>query len=615
MALPVVSQPNNVPTLAPTVAPAPQNQPTLAPQVQSAPAAPQPVSLPVQSAPAQQHNLPVENQPANQQQSLAVQLPPIVTAIQTAINRGADPSSILQAISRQNPQQGTAIQTALSRGATPQQVLTEIVNQNSGITPQSPQQHVGFVQSLIQSIARPFLRPLVGLYNAGAATVKGIEGDSQAGLVEANKTRDLGYFGQVKPTMLKSIGQGAGKSFLDTGGTGAELAANFVGAEGAVGAGEDLIKGAAGAAVKAGIKQGAISGGLAGFGSSLEENNPSIGNTITKTLEGTIGGGVTGGVLTGLPALAISTSKAIRDTISPSVETALTKAIKPAKNNTGWFDALKNVVPDIQETARLTKTPINNLDDLANVIKQTKDRFWQSYQDILDTANARANPQSIPANTIPTAQKYAVLQLESKYGSTLVNPRYVPYVDGNKIADAMVNSLDERTITQNPQKFAQIFELSQTYRKPLTFNQAEDFLQSSNNELYSYYAKNKVSQKVAASDPDVAPVLAEANALRDALYTKLNALTGDNAAILKKKYGDLTNIQNEVIGRKNVVARQNPDTLAEQLSYAQAGGKILKSVVNMKFGDAAEGAAQAVTSHLLKQKNSTDSLIQSAFSR
>jgi hypothetical protein len=572
--LPVVSQPNNVPTLAPTVAPIPQNQPTLAPQVQPAPSAPQPAQLPVQSAPTQPQpqNLPVAKQPANQQQSISVQLPPIVTAIQTAINRGADPLTILKAIGDQNPAQQAPIQTALSRGATPQQVLTEIVQQNSGLPPNpqdAPPQHVSFIQSLVQSIARPFLRPAVSLYNAAAGTLKGIEGDSQAGVQEATKERDLGYFGKVKPIL---------KPGLDAAGNAAELAANFVGGEGAVGAGEDLIKGAAGAAVKTGIKEGAIAGGTAGFGSALQDNNPNLKSVAEKTLEGAIGGAITGGVLTGLPALAVGTAKATKNTIAPSVEVALTKAIKPAKNNTGWFDAIKNVVPDIQETAQKLKIPVNNLEDFSNVIKLTKDRIWKTYTDIL-------------------------------------GPQADHTIDGNQIADAMLNSLDKRTQVQNPGLVERLIEKAGTYRKPLSLADAEDFLQSANNDLHNFYAKNKVGQKVAASDPEVAPVLAEAGTLRDALYSKLNDLTGQDAALLKKKYGDLSNIQNEVIGRKNVAARQNPDNLGSQLNTAQAVGNILESVADMKLGSAAKGVGQFAASKYLQRKNSTDGLIQSAFSR
>ena len=42
------------------------------------------------------------------------------------------------------------------------------------------------------------------------------------------------------------------------------------------------------------------------------------------------------------------------------------------------------------------------------------------------------------------------------------------------------------------------------------------------------------------------------------LYGKLNELTGADAAQIKKTYGALSNVQNEVTGRLNVNARQSP---------------------------------------------------------
>ena len=582
--LSVVTPPNNVQAGPLPVVAAPQNVPQAPLPVQNAPTAPQPASLPVKSAPSapQPQTLPVQSAPANQQESLAVQLPPIVLAIQTAINRGADPATILSAIGQQNPSMQPTIDKATSMGAQPAQILQEILQQNSGISnPDTPPDHVGFVQSLVQSIARPFLRPAVGLYDAGAGIVAGLKttnGDFSQATAEASKTRDLGYFGKVAPTTLKAPGQGAVKSFLDTAGTGAEIAANFVGGEGAVGAGEDLIKGSLGTAVKTGIKQGAKAGALAGLGSGLQDPNPSIKGVVEKTVEGGIGGGITGGILTGVPALAIKSFTTVADTVAPDAVTALTKAIKPGKTNTGFDAALKMSLPVIEDTSQTMRKPISNINDLADVIKLSKDRIWATYQKIL-------------------------------------GPNSNATIDGNQIADAMVNSVDKRTQIQNPGLVDSLSARADTYRKPLSLADAEDFLQSANNDLHSYYAKNKVGQKVAAADPQIAPTLAEAGALRDALYSKLNDLSGADAAALKKQYGALSNIQNEVIGRANVAARQNPDSLATQINTGQAIGDIAQSVADLKLGSAVKGAAKLAASHYIQNKNSTDGLIQSAFSR
>ena len=64
----------------------------------------------------------------------------------------------------------------------------------------------------------------------------------------------------------------------------------------------------------------------------------------------------------------------------------------------------------------------------------------------------------------------------------------------------MMNSIDKRTALQNPDLAEHIASVADTYRRPLPLDEAEDFLQSANNDLHNYYAKNKVGQRVALGD-------------------------------------------------------------------------------------------------------------------
>jgi hypothetical protein len=187
-------------------------------------------------------------------------------------------------------------------------------------------------------------------------------------------------------------------------------------------------------------------------------------------------------------------------------------------------------------------------------------------------------------------------------------------VDGNKIADAMVSSLDKRFIAQNPEKVKGIIAKADTYRHPITLNDAEEALQSVNNDLHAYYAKNKVAQNVAAQDPEFAYVVNEGEALRKQLYAKLDELTGEQSAELKKRYGALSNLQKEVTPRKNVIARQNPLTLAEQVGYARAGGNVLKNLADFKFGSAVGSAIEFAVPKGIKKLNDPNFLIEKAFS-
>ena len=425
----------------------------------------------------------------------------------------------------------------------------------------SPEKKDGFLKSVVKGIASPFLK--LGATADALSTSKNLGGK---GADNAVKSTPLG---DVQPITTAR----------EAAGVGLELAANAVGGGGAVGIGKGIAKGAVGQALKTGVAQGAKAGALSGAGIGIQKDEATFGAVARDAALGGAIGGVAGGALAAIPGIGIGayrTGKEIKNFVSPETTVALTKAIKPSANNTKFVPALKTVLPDIEETARLTNTPIKNIDALSSVITTTKQRIWKSYE-------------------------------------SLLKPNQTAEIDGNEIADSILSGINKRFAAQNPGKVERITQIAETYRKPLSLEDAEEFLQDANNELHSYYAKNKVGQNAAANDPEVAYVLREAQALRKALYSKLEELTGTDAAALKNKWGALTNIQNEVLKRANVAARQNPDSLAEQLSFASGVGDILTNAGNMQFGNVAKGVGKIATARYLKNKNTTDSLIQSAF--
>src|SRR5262249_34989876 len=141
----------------------------------------------------------------------------------------------------------------------------------------------------------------------------------------------------------------------------------------------------------------------------------------------------------------------------------------------------------------------------------------------------------------------------------------------------------------------------------------EDYLQSANRQLETYYGKNKVGQRVAEADPDMAATVAEVTALRRTLYDALDRLTGPGTADLKSRYGALSNIQNEVARRKLVYQRQQPTGLMEDLGTVHGGGKILGGALSGSPSRIATGIAEIGLARYLKNFNSTDSLIRRAF--
>lgn len=588
--LQVLSAPPNQPTLNPIVQSAPV-QPTLAPRVLSTPQNAPTLAPKVQTQPAQPTLVPqVQSQPQGQQENLPISYGKAIDAIVAAKSRGADANTIIKAIIAQNPEKAPALETALQRGATPDEILAKIIQDNYSPSAGDPaQQQPGFVQGLIRGIVNPFARFGVSIANAGGAAYEGANAavdyaiGNQAGgqqhaqnaaaILDKNKTGvGLGYLGPVK---------GIQKPGLDAAGAGAEVAANFIGGEGAVAAGERVAKGSLKQAIGIGIKEGAKAGGVAGLGLGLQQDNPTAGSVIKNAAEGVVGGAATGGALATVPALAVESyrfTKGLKNFIHPDVEAAFMKALKPGTNNTTFKQAIKLSTPLLSDTEQTLNQPVKNLSDLLSVIKATRQRIWTTVQQRLgDNADLS--------------------------------------IDGNKVADAMIASIDKRFSTQNPAATDRIAATADTYRRAIPVQEAEAFLESANNDLQNFYAKSGFKQRADARNPEIGHVVREADALRTLLNEKISSATGKDFGLLKKQYGALSNLEQVTTKRVNVAERQNPDSFTEQFSNAQAAGKVLKSIANRNFGDAIEGAGQAVTAHLIKVRNTSDALIEHAFNQ
>jgi hypothetical protein len=258
----------------------------------------------------------------------------------------------------------------------------------------------------------------------------------------------------------------------------------------------------------------------------------------------------------------------------------LTRAIKPAKNNTGWARDLNTALPNMKAAESAIGHPVQNIDDAAQAASIAKKQLWQQYEQRLG----------------PAAKMGAI-------------------VDGNQIANSIERSVSKRTALQNPALAERIQKVADTYRRDIPVQEAEDFLQNANDELHSYYAKNKVGQSIAASDPETSSTLAEAQSLRKVLYGKLDQISGPGAFDLKRQYGALTNVENELVGRKNIAARAQPQNLNEQFQMARGAGKIAKGVVTMDAGDVLEGSRSIAVSHWLKERFSSDAMITRAFEK
>jgi hypothetical protein len=308
---------------------------------------------------------------------------------------------------------------------------------------------------------------------------------------------------------------------------------------------------------------------------------------VLSTAAGQVAGGaLQGGLMKAVPEVASTGASAVRSAADATglmdgpPESLMTQAMRGSvnKNNVNWASDVKQAVPLMKSAEPQIGRPIQGIDDALAAAKTAKQSIWQQYQARLNNAGGQSAT-----------------------------------IDGNEIADAMQNSVDKRTALQNPQLADKVKQIADTYRRPIPVQEAEEFLQSANRDLTTYYAKNKVGQQVAQADPETAYQVAETGALRDALYSKMDDLTGPGSAQLKQAYGSLSNVQKVLADRQLVAARQAPQTLPEQLGFLRGVGKIAKSAANMEFGDAAEGVGNMVGARWLAARNSSDAMITRAF--
>lgn len=177
-----------------------------------------------------------------------------------------------------------------------------------------PAVRAGFLQSIAQGVASPFLRVGAsvggvwsGIGNTAQAMGSSLMGD-QAGFernkkearyaLDSNRERDFGYLGKVKPVALQNVGEGALRSFADTAGVGAELGSYAVGGGGVKNVIGQGLKGAIKSSAIQGVKTGVVSGALTGAGTALQEGKSAL-SVIGDTVLGGAVGGALGGVLGG----------------------------------------------------------------------------------------------------------------------------------------------------------------------------------------------------------------------------------------------------------------------------------------------------------------------------
>jgi len=188
------------------------------------------------------------------------------------------------------------------------------------------------------------------------------------------------------------------------------------------------------------------------------------GETREQEIERRVGGA--GQAVMGIPSLihaGASTKSAVQSKLSSDPpERLMTKAVKPSATKTDFETSVSTAMPDLKKAEAILGRPVKSIGDAYRSDDISEESRLEEYE-----------------TTVQQAQK------------SFPNAPSMSTIDGNAIADRMVSSIDKRTRVQSPEIAEKIQRIADTYRRPITLEEAEDFLQSANNELHSFYARIK----------------------------------------------------------------------------------------------------------------------------
>ena len=299
-----------------------------------------------------------------------------------------------------------------------------------------------------------------------------------------------------------------------------------------------------------------------------------VGSRISHAAAGAKEGGI-GGALAG----------AIR-TVAPSEpKTLLIQALKPRATQVEFASALDRAIPEIKSAEQLIGHPVTGLDALVKATQAAKKTIQQQLNQM------RGAQRAIGAE-----------------------------VDLSQVANAMARSIPRKVALERPGALKRLLARADSYRRSFTLDEAEILLRETNAELDGFYAMYPQAQRSAlVSNPGVAALEAQAKALRDAIYNKLDAPgLGTAARELNRRYGALMEVEGTAFRRLNVAARQQPESLSEQIGAVRAAGEYARGTWRLLHGDVAGAADVAAaragrsTARAIKESQTTDALIRRA---
>jgi hypothetical protein len=274
-----------------------------------------------------------------------------------------------------------------------------------------------------------------------------------------------------------------------------------------VGGAQGAVKGEAEGKAKEGAEGGALGGGFgAGFGATLAEAASPIAEGLAKKF--------------GVGTSAVEDAK---------------MGARPGKRNYRFADDFLRAAPHMDDVNALQ--PAKSVEDWADNAAMARESLYK---------------QKIE----PIVAKHATEPL-----------------GGLNIANGIRKEIPDAMKTFKPEEAAKMEQIANQFMPGQVFQlqvaDAEQALQHYNAELAAtgFWSRMPAEREaLLKTDGHIAGLKAAGDAIRDEFYGKLNQLEpGSNVAELKKDYGALRNVEDEIRGRVNVNDRQAPMSLKETI--------------------------------------------------
>lgn len=450
----------------------------------------------------------------------------------------------------------------------------------------------GFFKGLAKSIVKPFAETATTGYNTLAATGKLLSGDTEGANKALETKRDLPFMGVTKPSFTGQEGFGDGVKKMA--GYGAEMASNFIGG-GGVGT---LAKNTVGGLVKQGVKQavktGALSGGIGQLGSSLQDEDSSVGDTALSTAAGTLGGGLVGGVLSvpstlvgaGIKKLFTPIEQKVREAISEAVG----KGIRPSVAGKGTASLQNGYLDDAQEAFHtIAQFKPKFTDDGGNeVVRNPKTRkelldsigqVKRKVYDLYDGLKKSAGEAGARVDTAPIVRELR---------AAADNP------------DVMLNKPEiAKTLTERADMYEQ--------KGVLSAQEAQQLVEGINSRLQSFYRNPNYNE---ASNAAIDALIS--SNVRKGLDDVVTSLTGAEYQPLRNKYKALSSIEKDVAKQVVVESRKVEKGLIDFTDILTAGD-LVRGIVTLNPADIAKGTLSRALKEVYKKLNDPNRYIARAF--